>query len=79
MTARPASGDRETASLIRGSDALDPVLKRAWLRALPFLSEQHRAALREILATPGAPLGEPGADKTNATDLLGESRPESRG
>jgi hypothetical protein len=47
------------AAAIRHSTALDPVMKRHWLRVLPHLAPRERARLEEILRPP-APTGHAG-------------------
>lgn len=45
-----AGEERELRRLIERSQVLDPVLKRAWLGALPLMTSSQRAELRAILA-----------------------------
>lgn len=47
----PVESTQELARLIRKSRALDPLLKRQWLRVLSHLSPADRTRLREILAS----------------------------
>jgi hypothetical protein len=47
--ARIGKADRELVQLIRRSNALDPLLKRQWLRVVDHLTPADRERLRGIL------------------------------
>ena len=50
--ARDDHDHRTLAAAIRRSPALDPVMKRHWLRVLPHLAPRERERLEEILRPP---------------------------